>query len=447
MHCVIIGNGVAGITAARFIRKLSDEARITVISSESKYFFSRTALMYVYMGQLRFKDIKPYEDWFWEKNRIGLVNDHVARIDFQNKTLDLRSGDHIGYDKLLIACGSTPNKFGWRGQDLKGVQGLYSLQDLETMDTASPGLQRAVIVGGGLIGIEMAEMFHSRKIPVTFLVREKSFWDIVLPTDESALVNAEIWRHGIDLRLDTELEEIEDDGHGQVATVITKDGERIPCGFVGLTAGVRPNVDWLNESGLTIEKGIVVDKNLNTNIEDVFAAGDCAQIANPLPHRQSIEAVWYVARIMGETAAYNMLDMPVNYDPGIWFNSAKFFTIEYQVYGVVPPKLQNGQQFLYWEHPDGNQSIRIVFEEKNNNPVIGFQSMGTRLRQEVCERWIRSRSSIETVLGEFELAEFDREFSDRSGERLRRKYFEETGKKVDGKQKRSWNAVQRFLAG
>ena len=173
MHIVIIGNGIAGITAARHIRKLSPasqsggEHRITVISGETDHFFSRTALMYIYMGHMRFEDTKPYEDWFWEKNRIDLVNGWVEKVDTRNKKLLFDDNREISYDKLLIASGSKSNKFGWPGQDLDGVQGLYSFQDLEAMEHYSENLKRAVIVGGGLIGIEMAEMFHTRHIPVS----------------------------------------------------------------------------------------------------------------------------------------------------------------------------------------------------------------------------------------------------------------------------------------
>ena len=178
-HVVIIGNGIAGITAARHIRKLSDK-RITVISAETEYFYSRTALMYVYMGHMKFEHTKPYEDWFWVKNRIELLNAYVQNIDTQKKQLKLVNDNQISYDKLILAVGSKPNKFGWPGQDLKAVQGLYSSQDLEAMEKYSPTTKRAVIVGGGLIGIEMAEMFLSRKIGVTFLVREDQFWVLAI---------------------------------------------------------------------------------------------------------------------------------------------------------------------------------------------------------------------------------------------------------------------------
>jgi len=173
-NIVIIGNGISGITAARHIRKLSDDI-ITVISAETKHFFSRTALMYIYMSHMKFEHTKPYEDWFWQKNKINLVQDYVLSVDTDNKSLQLKEGGELNYDVLILGTGSKPNKFGWPGQDLKGVQGMYSYQDLENMEVYTEKINRAVIVGGGLIGIEMAEMLLSRNIPVTFLVREASF--------------------------------------------------------------------------------------------------------------------------------------------------------------------------------------------------------------------------------------------------------------------------------
>jgi NAD(P)H-nitrite reductase large subunit len=144
---VIIGNGIAGITAARHIRKNSDAA-IRVISSESPHFFSRTALMYVYMGHMTFEHTKPYEDWFWKKNRIDLIQDHVTQIDTENKLLQLKSLDPIPYDKLIIATGSKPTFFQWPGQELKGVQGLYHKGDLELLEANAPNAKvckRAVV--------------------------------------------------------------------------------------------------------------------------------------------------------------------------------------------------------------------------------------------------------------------------------------------------------------
>lgn len=172
MHVVIIGNGVTGITAAITIRKLSPDHQITVVSSESEHFYSRTALMYLYMGHMQYRHIKPYEDWFWRENNIALQLARVTQIDFEAQQVLLQEQPSLVYDKLLIATGSVPRQPGVPGQDLAGVQGFYSLQDLQQLEKDTNQIQRAVVVGGGLIGIELAEMLYTRCIPFTFLVRE-----------------------------------------------------------------------------------------------------------------------------------------------------------------------------------------------------------------------------------------------------------------------------------
>ena len=237
-HIVIIGNGISGVTAARHIRKNSNK-KITIVSAESKYFFSRTALMYVYMGHMKFEHTQPYENWFWEKNNILLKQGFVGNILPHKKQLEFRNGEILSFDKLIIATGSKPNKFGWPGQDLDGVMGMYHKQDLEKLEKYAPdnkACNSAVIVGGGLIGIELAEMLRSRKIPVTFLVREDSFWNGVLPAQESEMINNHIKEHHIDLRLNTNLKEIKSDENGRVKSVIIEEtGEEIFCNVVGLT--------------------------------------------------------------------------------------------------------------------------------------------------------------------------------------------------------------------
>jgi NADPH-dependent 2,4-dienoyl-CoA reductase/sulfur reductase-like enzyme len=444
MKIIILGNGISGITAARFIRKLSDH-RITVISEEHPYFFSRTALMYAYMGHIQFEHTQPYENWFWEKNRIELRQTRVETIDFPSKTIYLSKGEPLQYDQLVLACGSIPNKFGWKGQDLDGVHGLYHKQDLEAMERhTKSGIRRAVVVGGGLIGIEMAEMFHSRHIPVTILVREASYWSNILPPEESQIINRHIREHGFDLQLNTELHEIQGNSNGKVTFITTKNGERIACDFVGLTAGVRPNIDFLKNSGLEINKGILVDAYLRTNISDVFAIGDCAEIRDPQSGRKPIEAVWYTGRMAGETVAYNICGQKVRYNPNLWFNSAKFLDIEYQVYGDISAKMPMHQAAIYWEHAKGKKSVRIVFD-KNTQNVVGFNLMGIRYRHEVCEKWILEQTNIETVLQNLALAHFDPEFFKTYQREIVAIYNQQFGKNLATSAKSGLNSVLRFL--
>ncbi len=410
-HIVIIGNGISGVTAARHIRKLSDH-RITIISSETQHFFSRTALMYIYMGHMKYEHTKPYEDSFWKKNRIELVFDHVERVDTSGKKLFLTSGRDLPYDVLVIASGSVSNKFGWPGQHLKGVQSLYSYPDLQQMEEQTRGVEKAVIVGGGLIGVEMAEMLRSRKIAVTFLVRESAFWNNVLPRPEAQLISRHVRSHHVDLRHETELKSIEDDGHGRVSAVVSHTGERIPCQFVGLTVGVSPNISFLQGSGVKTNRGVLVNELLQTNVPNVYAIGDCVERSYSLPGRREIEQVWYTGRMMGEVVAQTICGNPTRYAPGPWFNSAKFFDIEYQTYGVVGATLQEGESEFYWEHETGERAMHFVWKSASRE-LVGVNTFGIRLRHACFDRWLRESRSIDYLMEHLAEANFDPEFFQR----------------------------------
>ncbi|MBW3466240.1 NAD(P)/FAD-dependent oxidoreductase [Arthrospiribacter ruber] len=428
---IIIGNGIAGITCARNIRKKDENSEILVISGETEFFFSRTALMYIYMGHMQFEHTKPYEDWFWEKNNIQLLQAWVELVDFNNKTLLLDSGKKVGYDVLVLATGSVPNKFDWPGQSLNGVQGLYSKQDLDIMEENTAGISHAVIVGGGLIGIEMAEMLASRDISVTFLVREKNFWDNVLPVEEAQLVNRHILEHHIDLRLETEMKEICGDDSGRVDSVLTNKGEKIECQFVGLAVGVSPNVKFLKNLELDMGRGILVDRYFRTNIEDVYAIGDCAEFREkPGADRKNIEQVWYTGRMHGETLAHNLTsEDAVPYRPGIWFNSAKFFDIEYQTYGLVPNERKEGIDSFYWESDSGESCLRLVFE-KQTEKILGVNSFGWRLRHEFFDKAIHEGWNLERVLTQLDKADFNTEFYEKFHKSVLAQYNAQEGRNL-----------------
>ncbi|MCF6223077.1 MAG: NAD(P)/FAD-dependent oxidoreductase [Flavobacteriaceae bacterium] len=411
-HVVIIGNGISGISVARHIRKLSNK-KITVISEETNYFFSRTALMYVYMGHMKFEHTQPYENWFWKKNKIDLKKGTVKRIDPDFNTLHFLNGETLVFDKLIIATGSKPNKFGWKGQDLKGVQGLYHKQDLDTLEKYAPNneiCKRAVIVGGGLIGIELAEMLNSRNIPVTFLVRETSFWNAVLPGGESHMLNRHIKNHHIDLRLGTNLKEVLSDENGKVkGVVIAETGEEIACDFIGLTAGVSPNIDFIKDSNIETGRGVKVNRFLETNKKDIYAIGDCAEQINAIGQRRPVEAVWYTGRMMGEALAQTICNKPTKYNPGHWFNSAKFLDIEYQTYGWVFPNPRGNEAHFHWKHQDDTKCITVCFD-KYTNEFLGINTFGIRMRHEVFDKWLTEKRNVDYVMNHLSEANFDPEF-------------------------------------
>ena len=443
-HIVIIGNGISGVTLARHIRKNS-ENEITIVSAETEYFFSRTALMYVYMGHMKFEHTQPYESWFWKKNSINLKKGYVKEIDTSNKQLIFSNNELLTYDKLVLATGSKPAKFGWPGQDLEGVMGMYHKQDLENLEKHAPNnkvCKRAVIVGGGLIGIELAEMLHSRNIPVTFLVRESSFWNGVLPTAESEMINRHIINNHIDLRLNTNLKEIKSDENGCVKSVIIEEtGEEITCNVVGLTTGVAPNIAFLKNSNIETNKGILVNRFLETTIKDVYAIGDCAEQREPIGNRRPIEAVWYTGRMMGETLAQTICGNRIEYKPGNWFNSAKFFDIEYQTYGWVFGEKGRPayEKHFHWSHPDDTKCITIAYDE-NSSLFLGINTFGIRMRHEIFDKWLTEKRDVNYVIEFLADANFDPEFYSLYEKEITTKFNQENGTSITSR-KKSWKRI------
>ena len=430
-HIVIIGNGISGVSAARHIRKNSDK-QITIVSAETKYFFSRTALMYIYMGHMKFEHTQPYENWFWDKNNINLKEGYVSSINTDKKTLNFKDSSTLSFDKLIIATGSKPNKFGWPGQDLDGVMGMYHKQDLEKLEKYAPNnevCKRAVIVGGGLIGIELAEMLRSRKIPVTFLVREDSFWNGVLPAQESEMINKHI-------------KEIKSDENGKVKSIIIEEtDEEIFCNVVGLTAGVTPNIDFLKDSDIETKKGVLVNRFLETNIKDIYAIGDCAEQHKAIGQRRNIEAVWYTGRMMGEVLAQTICGNKMAYNPGHWFNSAKFLDIEYQTYGWVfsERNKQENEAYFQWQHPKENICITISYD-KNTHKFLGINTFGIRMRHEIFDKWLTENKSIEHVLEYLKNANFDPEFYNLYEKDIVAKFNQENNTNIQVK-KKSWKRI------
>lgn len=400
-HVVVIGNGIAGITAARHLRKRSD-CRITVVGDETVYHISRPALMYVFMGQLTMEQIQPYEPWFWKRNRIDLLHTRVDHVDTARQHCRCADGTTLAYDTLVVATGSVPARYPWPGIDAKGVMSFYGRDDLERLEGHSRSARHAVVVGGGLIGIEVAEMLHQRGIGVTMLVREASYWRSVLPEHESMLVTRHVTDHRIDLRCSTEVAGIDTDDGGAVCAVRTTAGDRIPCDLVVVAIGVRPRVDLASAAGLAVDRGIVVDDIFRTSAPNVYAVGDCAQLPDG-----RVEQLWYTARAHGGHVARSITGAPSPYVPEPFYNSAKFFDIEYQTYGTVPASACDADSLL-WVHPSGRHLLRIVHRA---GTVVGFNALGVRLRAERCQRWIAAGAAVAEVLAHLDEADFDPEWT------------------------------------
>jgi NADPH-dependent 2,4-dienoyl-CoA reductase/sulfur reductase-like enzyme len=409
VRIVIVGNGVAGITAALTARQRDRAAQITVVGGETEYFFSRTALMYAFMDRMSRADLEPYERRVYKEQRINLVYDWVVDHHAGPREVKLSRGGTLGYDRLVLALGAAPNRFAWEGLDTvsEGVVHFVSMQDLDACERLTPSTRRAVVVGGGLIGIELVESLVHHGVHVTFLIREPWYWPLALGREEGDLVAEHMRSHGVDVRLSDEIRRIEADGTGRVKAIHTSRGEILECQTLGICVGVRPNIDRVKAftDAPALGRGILVDEQLRTSLPDVYAVGDCAEI-KPAEGRSFIEMIWYSAKRQGRHVAGNLFGDGARYSPPIFFNSSKFMDIEYTTVGQVMT-LPAGTPTLFRRLPGRNVSQRIVHDGER---VLGFNMLGSRWNHEILERWVAERRSLDFVRENLAAAQYDVEF-------------------------------------
>ena len=413
-HHVIVGNSIAGIEAAITLRNRDRSARITVISAEHPHPFARVSLMYVFCGQLSLKDTQFYPEDLYDRMRFERVTDRVVAVDVAQRTLRLMSGATLAFDTLLLAVGSTARKLPWSNAYAdpalpRLVHHFVTLNDLHALDAAAkPGMSVAVI-GGGLIGVEAAEVLHQRGLKTHFLIREPWYFPVALDAQESGMVAEHMRGHGVDCRTECSVQGLE-----RAGSKVRLRGPELEVDLVVGAIGVEPATAFLANSGIALNPetgGVETRDNLeSTSCRGIFAAGDCAQVTW-LDGSRRPEQLWYTSRDQGRLAAAAMLGDDVCYRRGTWYNSAKFFDVEYTTAGFLPPERTpagSGWQTWFQRAPDRAVSQRIVVR---NGAVKGFNGLGGRWNHNVWMQWIQQRRSLEWVLAHMNEARFDEEFT------------------------------------
>ncbi len=385
------------------------------MSDEHDHFFARTALMYVFCGQLSVRDTEPYDRELYARMRFERIRDRVVGVRARDHAVDLAAGGSLPYDRLLLAVGSIARRFPWPGAyDAPGVHHFVTLQDLARLDAAAKPGQSVAVIGGGLIGVEVAEVLHQRGLRVHFLVREPWYFPVALDEAEAVVVAAHIRHHGLDVRLEAQVDGM---AHRDGRLVLSLGGEALPVDHVVGAIGVVPNTSVLRggEIPLADNGAIETDDALRT-APDVWAAGDCANVTW-IDGTRRPEQLWYTARDQGRIAARSMLGDEVTYRRGTWYNSAKFFDVEYTTAGWIPfpeaPVAGGAWQpegYRTWfQHVPGTAiTQRIVCK---GDRVVGFNCLGTRWDHTVFLRWIHERRPLAWVLAHMEEARFDEEFT------------------------------------
>ncbi len=305
---VIIGGGVAGTTAAETIRSRDPNGRILIISEEPFRFYSRVMLSKpeYFLEKIPFEDIFLRTTAWYEKQRIEFLPGRiVTQIHVEKKTVEIDDGSEVAYDKLLIATGTCANELQIPGADLQGIYYLRTLDDARAIIAAMKKAKSAVVIGGGFIGFELCDLFRQKKMNVTLVIREKTYWDPLLDPVSGQLIEAALTKGGV--RLEKEQYVTEFRGRESVTHVVTDSGKQLSSHMVAVGVGAFCDMTFLRGSGIATKRGILTSEYMETNVKDIWAAGDAAEYKDLTLDEYVMMGNWVNAQMQGRSAAMNMV--------------------------------------------------------------------------------------------------------------------------------------------
>jgi NAD(P)H-nitrite reductase large subunit len=331
---VIVGSGAAGISAIEGIRSKDKNGEIHLITDDPFGYYSRPGLAYLLTGEVNEATLYPFSKETFKRLEFRLHRTQIDRIDPQQHKIVNRENKELRYDRLLIATGSTAIELTVPGHQLSGVLKLDNLTDAKNILKKARRGHSAVVIGGGITALEILEGLVAKGMKVHYFIRGDRYWSNVLDEIESRIVEHRLKEDGIKIHFFTEAEEILG-RKGKVVGVRTKQGQVIPCDFVGVAIGVHPRIEVVKNSGLNVERGLIVDDYLHTSQSDIYAAGDVAQVYDPLTGKSILDTLWGPARAQGYVAGLNMAGYRKKFVKPPAFNVTRLAGLTTTIVGAV----------------------------------------------------------------------------------------------------------------
>ncbi len=371
MKFLIVGGGPAGIFAAETIRKRDPEHPILLVSQDMVLALSPVMLTYWIAGG-RPRDSLFFRDSSWaQRKRVDVrLDSQAVELKTGSRKLILADGQEISYDRLLIATGSSPIWLPIPGADAHGVTALRNVRDAEAILNRVSDLREVVIVGGGFIGLKLACHLRERDLSVTVFEKESKLASRMLDQNASLLISYRLRKHGIRVETDVGVAEILTEREW-VTGVHMEDGRAFPAQAFIQAVGVRPNTEFLADTGIDLQGGISVNERMETNVLGAYAAGDVAMTIDSITSERVNNATWPAAARQGAIAGWNMAGGNRTYIHNFPLNALTLFGLRVVAAGY--PYHERGPDVDVFKKEVGESYRKIVMRA---GQVIGFIFIG-----------------------------------------------------------------------
>jgi NAD(P)H-nitrite reductase large subunit len=372
---VIVGASASGIGAIEAIRKIDPTGTITVITEESCAYYSKPMISDLVSGKADSQKMKCKTDNFFQQyDAEALINKKVTALNLTEKTLSLESGEKVSYEKLLLATGGKPFVPKMDGQEKDGVFTFTTISEAQRLATKIDSIhaKSAVVIGAGLIGISVTEALVKRGLKVTVVELQEKILSLLLDPKASDIVEAVIRKAGVNFATGQSVQKIvgRPENDGAVGGVILTKGDQVPCDLVIVAIGVIPRTELVTGTAVKINRGIVVDNFMQTNVPDVYASGDVAEAYDFILNMNRLLPLWPLAVLEGRVAGSNMAGEKTIYEGGTNMSSLKYFGIPLVSIGNANPKPDDTSlEILVKIDAENNIYKKLVLK---NNILIGL---------------------------------------------------------------------------
>lgn len=395
MKYLIIGNSIAGVSAAKIIRRHDKNGNITMITKEAYPFYSKCLLPYYLRNEVGFDKMILAGENFYQENNINLIKGRavINVLSDMNKVL-LDNNEEIMYDKLLIATGASPIQIG----SGPNIFSLRSFEDVERIKGAATKFKKAVVVGAGPMGMKVAYGLKGLGCNVTVLEAGKLVFTRILSKRAAFVLTKHLMNKGIEIKANSRF--ISYDRR----YVQTDSANTIEADFVVMAIGVKPNTDFLKESRVKINAGVIVDSHMRTNIDNIYAAGDVAEAFDPVVKKYNINATWPSAVLEGETAGFNMAGIETQIKGNVSSNSIQFFGLSFVSAGLLESDDLPIEEDIIDEDIPKNLFKRLVFLD---NKLVGFEFLGDVQNTGIYLDILKEQKDISQIKNRLSYLDFD----------------------------------------